>query len=229
MVHFTHATFDFLRKLRSHNDKSWFETHKSDYRDHVLLPLQALTAELGSLMQSIDPEIEITPGKVISRAHRDTRFSKDKSPYKTSHWMTFKRSRKEWQNFPAFFFEISPDGYRYGMGFFSADRGTMDRFRACIDANPAAFLTRVAFHSQQKDLVIEGEQYKRPLKTNFPSDLLADWGRLNDWYQRKNFYLVRNGALDTQGIPPGLTDALTRDFQTLAPLYHDLLTIVASP
>jgi len=44
---FTQATFDFLRNLREHNDKPWFEAHKSDYRDHVLLPLQALAAVLG--------------------------------------------------------------------------------------------------------------------------------------------------------------------------------------
>lgn len=228
MTHFTQTTFDFLRDLRAHNDKPWFEAHKAVYRDHVLLPLQALAAELGSLMQSIDPEIEIAPGRAVSRVYRDTRFSKDKSPYKTSHWITFKRSRKEWQNFPAFFFEISPEAYRYGMGFFSADRATMDRFRASIDANPAAFLARVAFYSQQVEFVIEGEQYKRPLKTTFPSEVLADCDRLNDWYQRKSFYLVCNRSVESHGIPTGPARTLGQGFQTLAPLYHDLSSIAAS-
>ena len=90
-------------------------------------------------MRSIDPEIEVAPGRAVSRVFRDTRFSKDKSPYKTSHWITFKRPRKNWQNFPAFFFEISPDTYRYGMGFFSADRATMDRFREGLETNPSVF------------------------------------------------------------------------------------------
>ena len=228
MTHFTQATFDFLRDLRAHNDKPWFEAHKSIYQDHVLLPLQALASELGSLMQSIDPEIEIAPGKAVSRVHRDTRFSKDKSPYKTSHWITFKRSRKEWQSFPAFFLEISPDAYRYGMGFFSADRPTMDRFRASIDANPSAFLARVAFYSQQNEFIIEGERYKRPLKTDFPQDVRARSDQLDDWYQRKSLYLVCNRWVEGQGIPTGLSDDLWRGFQTLAPLYLDLSSVAAS-
>ena len=57
MTHFTQTTFDFLRDLRAHNDKPWFEARKAVYRDHVLLPLQALAAELGSLMQSIGSRI----------------------------------------------------------------------------------------------------------------------------------------------------------------------------
>ena len=228
MTHFTQTTFDFLRDLRAYNDKPWFEAHKAVYRDHVLLPLQALAAELGSLMQSIDPEIEIAPGKAVSRVYRDTRFSKDKSPYKTSHWITFKRSRKEWQNFPAFFFEISPEAYRYGMGFFSADRATMDRFRASIDANPAAFLARVAFYSRQNEFVIEGDRYKRPLKTDYTQDVRAHRDRLDDWYQRKSLYLVCNRLIQGQGIPAGLSSDLSRGFQTLAPLYLDLSSVAAS-
>ena len=214
---FTHETFNFLRKLRDHNNKTWFELHKSAYQEQVLQPLQALASGLGSFMLSIDPEIEVTPTvhKAISRVFRDTRFSSDKSPYKTSHWITFKRPRKDWQNFPAFFFEISPDSYRYGMGFFSADRETMDRFRRLVDSNPVAFLASISFYSKQCDFVIEGTEYKRSLKTDIPMELLV-------WYNRKSLYLANNLTVGEAGIDAHLIADLKRGFETLTPLYHYL-------
>ena len=214
---FTDQTFSFLHGLRDHNNKAWFEQHKSAYREHVLQPLHALVAELGSLMLRIDPEIEVTPAvnKTISRVFRDTRFSNDKSPYKTSHWITFKRPRKDWQNYPAFFFEISPNSYRYGMGFFSADRESMDRFRRRLDVNPSAFLTVTAFYSWQNELVIEGAEYKRTLRADIPTELL-------EWYNRKSFYLVSNRMVDAYGIDKRLIADLMHDFETLSPLYHYL-------
>ena len=214
---FTHETFSFLQDLSSHNDKAWFEQHKSTYLEQVLKPLQFLVTGLGSFMLSIDPEFEITPtvNKTISRIYRDTRFSKDKSPFKTNHWITFKRPGKDWQNHPAFFFEISPNSYRYGMGFFSADRETMDGFRRRIDSHPAKFLAATAFYPTQGEFVIEGAQYKRPLKADIPTELL-------DWYNRKSFYLACNQMVGEKGIDKHLIEDLMRGFDTLTPLYYYL-------
>jgi uncharacterized protein (TIGR02453 family) len=143
---FPPATFHFLKTLCDNSRKEWFELHKSDYQDHVLKPL---VAESGQSMLSIDPAFEATPAlnKTISRIYRDTRFSKDKSPYKTSHWIAFKRPGKEWKDYPAYFFEISPGSYRYGMGFYSACRQTMDDFRKSIDGNPESFLSAINLHA----------------------------------------------------------------------------------
>mgnify|MGYP001567660317 CR=1 FL=1 len=58
---------------------------------------------------------------------KDTRFSKDKSPFKCTMWITFKRPNKEWKGAPAYFFEIPTESYRYGMGFYSAGKETMDK------------------------------------------------------------------------------------------------------
>ncbi len=56
---FPPAAIQFLRTLRENNSKAWFELHKPDYRNDLLKPLQALTAGLGSLMMSIDPDLEV--------------------------------------------------------------------------------------------------------------------------------------------------------------------------
>jgi len=217
---FSSATFQFLRNLRDNNRKEWFELHKQDYQNDLLKPLQALTAGLGPFMLSIDPDLEVTPAlnKTISRIYRDTRFSKDKSPYKTSHWITFKRLRREWKDYPAFFFEISPSSYRYGMGFYSASRQTMDNFRKSIDSNPRAFLSVISFYSSQKNFTIEGEEYKRPLKTDIPKEF-------QDWYNRKSLYLVSNQQIEGNSIDKKLITDLMRGFEIIAPFYHHLCKV----
>lgn len=210
----------FLRELRENNNRAWFEQHKAEYQKDLLLPLQALVTGLGPMMLSIDTELEVTPAlnKTISRIYRDTRFSRDKSPYKTSHWITFKRVRQEWKDYPAFFFEISPDFYRYGMGFYSASRQTMDNFRSAVERNVQAFNTMTLFNSTSKTFQIEGDQYKRPIKVDIPKEL-------QDWYNRKSLYLVSNHPIDKFGIHKTLINDLQRDFQMVAPLYHFLCKV----
>jgi uncharacterized protein (TIGR02453 family) len=215
---FSAATIEFLKDLRDNNNKEWFELHKPDYRHDLLEPLQALAAGLGPFMLSIDPDLEVSPARTISRIYRDTRFSRDKSPYKTSHWITFKRLRQEWQDFPAFFFEISPDSYRYGMGFYSASRQTMDNFRSAIDSKPTAFRAAISCCTRQKTFTIEGEQYKRPLKADVP-------GEFQDWYHRKSLYLVCNRQIEGNSIDKKLIKDLRSSFEMITPLYQFLCKV----
>lgn len=128
---FSQESLDFLGNLKANNNRMWYEANRQVYINCLLEPLQNLVVDIGAFMLTIDPYLEVTPAidKTISRIYRDTRFSRDKSPYKSTMWITFKRPNKEWKDAPAFFFEISPDSYRYGMGFYSAGKKTMDRFR----------------------------------------------------------------------------------------------------
>jgi len=219
---FSPATFQFLRSLCDNNNKGWFELHKQDYLDNVLTPLQALAAGLGPLMLSIDPDFEARPAisKTISRIYRDTRFSKDKSPYKTSHWITFKRPGSDWQNYPAYFFEISPYSYRYGMGFYCASRETMDRFRKGLDINPAKFLSATEFFPKQGVFTVEGEVYKRPLKTDISDEL-------RNWYNRKSLFLVSNNEIIGNSLEKELISDLIHGFEAIAPFYHYLCKVPA--
>jgi uncharacterized protein (TIGR02453 family) len=217
---FTPETIHFLQSLRTHNTKSWFEAHRRDYQRHLLQPLQGLVTDLSEFMLTIDPWFETRPliDKTISRIYRDTRFTKDKSPYKTRMWITFKRLSKDWKDAPAYFFEISPEGYRYGMGFYSASRATMARFREVMDTKPAEFADATAFYAQQDTFILAGEQYKRILDENKPAALQA-------WYQRKNLYLVCRRPAEERLFRPDLVQVLETGFGMLAPFYHFLRKI----
>lgn len=174
---FSKNTIGFLTELKQNNNKAWFEANRMRYQEHLLKPLVGLVTDLSGLMLSFDQYVEVSPavGKTISRIYRDTRFSSDKSPFRNTIWITFKRPRKDWIDAPAYFFEISPESYRYGMGFYSAGKKTMDRVRQRISDDPAGFSKVISFYSRQHIFAIEGEKYKRVLNRNIPQELI-------DWY-----------------------------------------------
>lgn len=212
---FTPKTLEFFRSLAADNSKPWFEAHRPEYEQHLLEPLKALVAELAGFMLSIDHDLVTAPARAVSRIYRDTRFSRDKSPYKTCMWITFKRPIVEWRDSPCWFFEVTADSYRYGMGFYGASRETMDRLREEIELNPARFRQAVAFLGDQDMFGPEGGLYRRALRPDLPEDLQA-------WHRRKNLYLVCNRQPDNALFTHGLADDLRSGFGMLAPFYDYL-------
>jgi uncharacterized protein (TIGR02453 family) len=214
---FSPETLEFLKNLERNNNKVWFETHRQEYQHHLLEPFQGLVQAMGAFMLTLDPWLEITPAidRTISRIYRDTRFAKDKSPYKTTMWLTFKRPNKDWKDAPAYFFEIASSWYHYGMGFYSASKATMDQLREAIDTQPDEFLDAISFYAQQQVFVVEGEQYKKLLDASKPE-------AIQEWYQRKNLYLVCKREADQRLFNKKLVEELQAGFRMLAPLYHFL-------
>lgn len=214
---FSPETVNFLKKLKANNNREWFEAHRQDYEQRLLEPMRNLVAELGEFMLVIDPYFEIAPAvnKTISRIFRDTRFSKDKSPFRARMWIAFKRPIEDWQDSPGYFFEINHDYYDYGMGFYRATRATMDSFREMIDDKPKHFQKLIAPLTKQRKFVVEGEEYKREIKNNQPE-------KIQVWYQKKNLYLVYRSKINRRLFKRDLLDELISSFSLLAPLYHYL-------
>lgn len=218
---FSEKTLKFLKDLKANNNKAWFQVHRNDYEDYVLEPMRNLVTDLGDFMLDIDPYFEITPAvnKTISKIHRDTRFSKDKSPFRSVLWFTFKNQKKDWTTHVCgYFFELSIESYRYGMGFYDAAPAIMSKFREMIDENPKAFLKTVSFFYKQKTFILEGEKYKRIIDKTKSE-------KIQDWYQRKNMYLVCNRKIDNILFSDKLVDDLVTGFNLIAPFYHYLQRI----
>jgi len=157
--------------------------------------------------------------KTISRIYRDTRFSKDKSPFRSTVWFTFKNQKKDWTTrVCGYFFELSVNSYRYGMGFYNAAPSITSRFREMIDENPKEFLKAISFFAKQKTFVLEGEKYKRIIDKTKSE-------RIQNWYQRKNMYLVCNRKIDDTLFSSKLVDVLIYGFGLIAPFYHYLQKI----
>lgn len=205
----------FFEQLAANNNKAWFEAHRDEYEELLLEPLKELVTELADTMLDIDPALITLPAvdRTISRIYRDTRFSRDKSPYKTCLWIAFKRRSPDWKTAPCFFFELTADSYRYGMGFYSATRETMGNLRRMIEAQPERFRQAVAWLARQQDFVLEGDCYKRPLNPALPDDLQS-------WHCRKNVCLICNREVDGRLFTRDIRDDLAAGFRQLQPLYE---------
>ncbi len=222
---FSRKAFQFLKDIKTHNNKAWYDAHKDLYEQELLNPLRDLVTDLADFMLGIDLSFEVAPavGKTISRIRRDTRFSKDKSLYRDCMWIVIKRSTKDWANWSAgYFLEINPTWYRYGMGFYDAAPDVMVEFRRRIDEDPEEFLKAVAWFENQDVFELEGETYRRPKGPDKPEPIRT-------WYNHKSFYLSCSRKIDKTILSPRLADDLMHAFGMAAPLYHYLLdTIVAA-
>lgn len=210
---FTEDTVTFLNELRGNNSKTWFEANRDRYMNSVYYRFMELASLLADTMSSIDPRIELRPEKVVSRIYRDTRFSHDKSPYKHNVWLSFKRADKNWIDAPAFYFEVTPDFWRYGMGFYNATRQTMDSFRKELTERRDEFLKISSSIRRAGIFSVEGEDYKRKIENILPDELQS-------WYQKKSFYLVRNVDSMEQLVDGSVADILEKGFRSLEPLYR---------
>jgi uncharacterized protein (DUF2461 family) len=195
---FSQQGLNFLQQVRIENDKEWFEANRQVYDQELLTPFRALV------------------GKTLSRIHRDTRFSHDKSRYRSRMWLTFKRPSKDWKDAPVYFFELGPDLLRYGLGYYSANKQTMDLFRHTLHRQPELFLEVAECCRAPFELV--GESYKRPLVKEQNPEIAT-------WYNRKSFAVMATDLHVEKLFSPTLVDELAKGFQRLEPLYHWLMRV----
>ncbi len=178
---FTKTAIEFLKNLAANNNKEWFENNRDTYEAHLLKPLKQLSAELGVVINNIDKEIEIAPkvNKTISKIYRDTRFSNDKSPFRTGLWLTFRRPNKLWGNVPEFYFYFTPEEYQYGMGYYAATSENMRCMREHISRDPQRFKKIIEAYENQDCFKLVGENYKKLIPNELPEEFHL-------WYQKKN-------------------------------------------
>jgi len=136
---FSPKAFTFLRGLKKNNRKEWFEEHRAEYEQYLKAPLAQLIEELDVQLATIAPEIIGSPRKSAFRIHRDVRFSKDKSPYKThvACWF-FHRDAGHGVGSEAahggagFYFHMAPEGSFCGGGIWMPPRPALNKVRQAL-------------------------------------------------------------------------------------------------
>ena len=207
----------FLAELAANNDRDWFTAHKGEYLEEVQAPLRRLVGALAPAMLEIDSGFDTNPkGAAVSRIHRDVRFSRDKSPYRINQWVCFKRPGEGWQGRPAYFLEIGPAGWRYGMGTYAAPPSAMKELRGRILAQSGRFARQVEA-ALAAGFTAEGEAYARP---SIPDVLPAV---AEPWFRFKNAYLVCNRPLEPLLFSGDLVNRLSECWRATAGLYSFLM------
>lgn len=215
---FSQKTLQFLFENRLHDSREWFWEHKADYQRYVYEPLQELTEQLAPHMLKIDSRFTTEPrvDKTICRIRRDTRYSHDKSLYRDTMWIIFKRGKMHSTEVPGMHFEITCDGFNYGGGFHQASTGYMDTLRSMVLSGDALFLKANKAYTAQQTYRIQGECYKRPHYPHQPEGL-----RL--WLERRNIsFLAENSDFELL-FSRHLADYLAEQFARFAPIYQFLL------
>lgn len=212
---FTDTTFKFFNDLKENNYKEWFDEHKPIYENAVLAPLKSLVVALSPTMHNIDPTFELTPHRVISRIYRDTRFSKNKDPYKNCMWFTFQIpiSRDDWKDVPGYFMEITGDSYTLGMGLFMPKKKVMEAFREEVSFDAEEFQRITKETVLARGYQLGGEEYKRPLASDLPD-------YFQPWVQRKSIYVYKTNHIGKELLSADFANLIKEDFQALAWLYN---------
>ncbi|MGH9751623.1 MAG: DUF2461 domain-containing protein [Blastocatellia bacterium] len=159
-LQFTSRLFDFLRELKVNNKKEWFDANKDRYIADVRDPLLAFIAAFRSRLLEISPYLVADPkptGGSMFRIYRDTRFSKNKEPYKTvaSAFFSHKTGGKEG---PGVYLHLAPDNCFVGAGLWRPGSVSRTKVTDAIAAKPDAWRDATSGKEFRKLLKMEGEQ-----------------------------------------------------------------------
>ena len=113
---FTADTLKFLRALKRNNRREWFNAHRDDYEVHVRQPMTVIVERLAHDFRGFAPELVASPKVSIYRIYRDTRFSDNKTPYKTHAAAVFPTRGLPKHEGAGVYFQISPDEVWIGGG-----------------------------------------------------------------------------------------------------------------
>src|SRR5215207_454210 len=124
---FGRELFGFLAELKDHNDRDWFAANKGRYEADLLEPALAFIEDFEPHLQAISPHLRADARRVggsMFRIYRDTRFSKDKSPYKTMAGIYFRHERSKEVRAPGFYLHLAPREVFAGGGIWHPDTKT---------------------------------------------------------------------------------------------------------
>ncbi len=216
---FSQGALDFLWGIRFNNEKVWFAAHKGEYLTLVAAPMKTLAEQVMAEIAARCPEKQLTVH--VSRIYRDARRTHGKGPFKDHLWFSLSAPVEDRTDTPVFYFELSPDGYGYGMGYYAAAPLTMAKFRRRLEQAPKLFEPMVRQFAAQSEFFLDGDKYARP--KGDPSSLLADW------YERKSISLCCERTADELLFSRALADTVVQGFLRLMPYFDYFSTLVADP
>ena len=140
---FSPAALTFLRGLKRHNDRAWFAAHKEAYERDVRAPMVALIERLAGDLRRFAPDLVASPKASLYRLHRDTRFSADKSPFKTQVGAVFPHRALHRHQGAGLYLEIGPAGTMVAGGIYMPEAPELHALRSHLAGNTARFRSLV--------------------------------------------------------------------------------------
>ena len=207
--------FGFLAELRANNDRDWFAANKPRYEADVLEPALAFIEDFGYRLPAISSHFRADPARVggsLFRIYRDTRFSKDKTPYKTNTGMYFRHERAKDVTAPGFYLHLAPGDVFAGGGIRHPPAPALAAIREAMVRDPEAWRRA----SRLDDgLTLGGDVLKR-----VPSGFDKEHPLAED-LKRKDFF-VWVKLSEEAALAPGFLDRYTRVCASASPFMRFL-------
>jgi uncharacterized protein (TIGR02453 family) len=179
--YFSARTFSFLKELAENNDRAWFDANKARYESDVREPALAFIVDFAPRLKKISPHFRADPrksGGSMFRIYRDTRFAKDKSPYKTHTGIQFRHEAGKDAHAPGFYLHIQPKGCFVGAGTWHPDSAALRSIRDALVDDPAGWRKAALRGSFADTFALRGDSLSRPPRGYDPEHaLIADLKR----------------------------------------------------
>lgn len=188
-VGFNESTIAFLNELKANNNREWFKENKSRYEELVLDVALRFIQSMQDPLAKIAPHFDATPTRVggsLMRVYRDTRFSKNKTPYKTNIGIQFRHEMAKDVHSPGFYVHIEPDNMFLGAGMWRPDSEPLRRIRERIVAKPAEWQRTMKDAAFKRHFKLGGERLTRP-----PRGFDKEHESIED-IKRKSFIAVKD-------------------------------------
>jgi uncharacterized protein (TIGR02453 family) len=222
---FDKQTIDFLNELKANNNREWFKENKSRYEECVLDVALRFIQSMQDPLAGFAPHFVATPtrmGGSLMRVYRDTRFSKNKTPYKTNIGIQFRHELAKDVHSPGYYVHIEPDSVFLGAGMWMPDSDSLRNIRERIAARPAEWKRTVNDTAFKRHFKLGGVSLTRP-----PRGFDKDHECIED-IKRKSFIAVKD--MDVSAcLNPRFQQQVETAFKSATPYMKFLCKAVGVP
>ncbi len=214
---FPPQTLDFYGQLRQNNRKEWFDQHRGDFDKYSLEPARAFVEAMGQRLSLLVPHIHADPrvNQSLFRIYRDTRFSKDKTPFKTHLAIWFWEGRRKRMECSGFYFHLEPDWLMAGTGLYAFPKPHLKAFRQAVGGSQGEALSDIARKLSEQGYSLGAKKmYKRlpqGFDANHPRADLLLHGGLYSYMESKPFKALHSDKL---------LDWCFEHYHAMLPLHH---------
>ena len=176
---FSRDLVSFFDELRLHNDRAWFERNRERYQRDVLEPSKDLVLALGERLRAVAPDVQADPrvNRSLFRIQRDTRFSPDKTPYKTNLGLWLWEGVGPRMECSGFYVHVEPPSAWLGVGIYRFSDRLLAAFRESVvsDVHGPELERVVADLAKAGPYAVDGRLWKRTPRGYDKAHPRADW------------------------------------------------------
>lgn len=212
MAWFDLEILDFFAELELNNNRDWFRVNKDRYEKIVKEPMETFAAEVIRRMHELEPTIDLAPKDAVFRIYRDTRFGKDKTPYKTNAGISVTAGGKRHFDKPGVYFHVDARIMGIASGYYTLESPQINSIRRYI-----------ASHMEEFDLLLSDQMFTETFGTIkgernkvLPPELKSEAAAQPLLYNKQFYYWAEFSGAEI--VRDDLADLVIHTYQAAVPM-----------